>query len=86
MSTPRRLAGFGVALVAILGVGAGVGATVGPDVETTEEEAPAPIGQGVVAAAAGEGASCVRLLHDHLAPNLRPQVDAATDRGSRVPI
>ncbi len=53
MSTTRRLAGFGVALVAILGAGAGVGATVGPDVETVEEEAPAPIGQGGVAAAEG---------------------------------
>ncbi len=53
MSTTRRLAGFGIALVAILGAGAGVGATVGPDVETVEEEAPAPIGLGVVAAAEG---------------------------------
>ena len=53
MSATRRLAGFGVALVAILGVGAGVGATFGPDVETVEAEAPAPIGQGVVAAAEG---------------------------------
>jgi hypothetical protein len=53
MSTTHRLAGFGVALVAILGVGAGFGATVGPDVETIEEEAPAPIGLGVVAASEG---------------------------------
>lgn len=53
MSATRRLAGFGVALVAILGAGATVGATVGPDAETLEEEASAPIGQGVVAAAAG---------------------------------
>ena len=53
MNTTTRLAGFGVALVAILGVGAGVGAAIGPDVPTTEAEAPAPIGQGVVAAAEG---------------------------------
>ena len=51
--TTTRLAGFGVALVAILGVGAGLGAAVGPDVAETEAEAPAPIGQGVVAAAEG---------------------------------
>jgi hypothetical protein len=53
MNTSSRLAGFGIALVAILGVGAGVGAAIGPDVATTEEEAPAPIGQGVVAASKG---------------------------------
>ena len=53
MNTTTRLAGFGVALVAILGVGAGLGAAVGPDVAETEAEAPAPIGQGVVAAAEG---------------------------------
>jgi hypothetical protein len=53
MNTSTRLAGFGIALVAILGVGAGVGAAIGPDVPTTETEAPAPIGQGVVAAAEG---------------------------------
>jgi len=53
MNTTTRLAGFGVALVAILGVGAGVGAAIGPDVATTEQEALAPTGQGVVAAAEG---------------------------------
>jgi hypothetical protein len=53
MSTTTRLATFGVALVAILGFGAGLGAAVGPDVAETEAEAPAPIGQGVVAAAEG---------------------------------
>jgi hypothetical protein len=53
MNTTTRLAGFGIALVAILGVGAGVGAAIGPDTPTTEEEAPAPIGQGVVAASKG---------------------------------
>lgn len=53
MNTTTRLAGFGVALVAILGVGAGLGAAVGPDVLPAEAEAPAPIGQGVVAAAEG---------------------------------
>lgn len=53
MSATARLAGFGVALLAILAVGAGVGAAIGPDVAATEAEAPAPIGQGVVAAARG---------------------------------
>lgn len=53
MSTTTRLAGFGVALVAILGLGAAIGAAVGPDVAATEAEAPAPIGEGVVSAAEG---------------------------------
>ncbi len=53
MTTTTRLASFGVALVAILGVGAGLGAAVGSDVAETEADAPAPIGQGVVAAAEG---------------------------------
>lgn len=53
MNTTTRLAGFGVALVAILGIGAGLGAAVGPDVTQAEAEAPAPIGQGVVAGAKG---------------------------------
>ncbi len=64
MSTTRRLAGFGVALVAILGAGAGVGATVGPGVETVEEEAPAPIGQGVVTADAAAGTVIVESTHE----------------------
>jgi hypothetical protein len=53
MNTPARLAGFGVALIAILGVGAGLGAAIGPDVAPSVAGAPAPIGQGVVAAARG---------------------------------
>ena len=53
MNTSTRLAGFGLALITILGVGAGVGAAIGPNVTETESEAPAPIGQGVVAAARG---------------------------------
>jgi hypothetical protein len=53
MNTTTRLAGFGLALVAILGVGAGLGAAIGPDVPATEDEAPAPIGEGVVAASMG---------------------------------
>jgi hypothetical protein len=52
MST-TRLATFGVALFAVLGLGAGIGAAVGPDVPADKAEAPAPIGQGVVAAAEG---------------------------------
>ena len=53
MSTTTRLAAFGVALLVILGSGAGVGAAFGPNVDRTPAEAPAPIGQGVVAAARG---------------------------------
>ena len=53
MSTTTRLASFGVALVAVLGLGAGLGVAVGPDVQPTKAEAPAPIGQGVVSAAEG---------------------------------
>ena len=53
MNTSTRLASFGVALVAVLGLGAGLGAAVGPDVADIEAEAPAPIGQGVVSAAEG---------------------------------
>jgi hypothetical protein len=49
MSTTTKLAAFGVALVAIVGTGAGIGATVGPDATPAAAEAPAPIGQGVVA-------------------------------------
>ena len=49
MNTTTRLAAFGVALVAIVGVGAGLGAAIGPDVTQPAAEAPAPIGQGVVA-------------------------------------
>lgn len=53
MNTATRLGSFNIALIAILGIGAGVGAAIGPDVAETEAEAPAPIGQGVVAAAEG---------------------------------
>jgi hypothetical protein len=53
MSTTARLTSFGVALVALLGLGTGLGAALGPDVDATRTEAPAPIGQGVVAAAEG---------------------------------
>ena len=53
MSTTTRLAGFGVALIAILGLGAGLGAAIGPDVAATEADVPAPVGQGVVSAAEG---------------------------------
>jgi hypothetical protein len=53
MNPATRLAGFGVALVAIVGLGAALGAAIGPGVDATEDEAPAPIGQGVVAATRG---------------------------------
>jgi len=53
MNTTTRLAGFGVALVAVLGAGVGLGAAVGPDAVRPVADAPAPIGEGVVATAAG---------------------------------
>ena len=53
MNTTTKLAAFGLALVAIVGTGAGIGATVGPDATPAAAEAPAPIGQGVVATAEG---------------------------------
>jgi hypothetical protein len=53
MSPASRLAVFGAALVAIVGLGAGLGAAVGPHVDPPEPEAPAPVGQGAVAAARG---------------------------------
>ena len=65
MRTSTRLSSFGLALVAVFAVGAGVGALVGPDVTSADPEAPAPIGEGVVAAAAG-----YRLVPGN--PNLSP--------------
>jgi hypothetical protein len=53
MNATARLATFGLALGAVVGLGAGLGAAVGPDVAAPEVEAPAPTGQGVVAAAEG---------------------------------
>jgi hypothetical protein len=53
MRTTTRLAAFGVALVAVLGGGAGLGAAFGPDVTRAATEAPAPIGEGVVSTAQG---------------------------------
>lgn len=53
MRVPSRLAGFGLVLAAALGAGAALGATVGPDATTVETEAPAPVGDGVVATADG---------------------------------
>lgn len=48
MNTTTRLAAFGLSLVAALGLGAALGAAVGPDVTGGDAEAPAPIGDGVV--------------------------------------
>jgi len=53
VNTTTRLASFGVALLAVLGLGTGIGAAVGPDAPADKAQAPAPIGQGVVAAARG---------------------------------
>ena len=49
MKTATRIAGFAGVLVAAVSIGAGVGATVGPAATATVSEAPAPMGQGVVA-------------------------------------
>jgi hypothetical protein len=49
MSAATRIAVFGVILATAMGVGAGMGATVGPDAIRTEVPTPAPLGQGVVA-------------------------------------
>lgn len=48
-----RLVAFGVGLVAIVAVGAGLGALVGPTVATDQPVAPAPEGEGVVSARDG---------------------------------
>jgi hypothetical protein len=53
VNTTTRLATFGVALIAVVGAGVGLGATVGPDATRAEGEPPAPIGEGVVATAEG---------------------------------
>ena len=53
MTTGTRLACFGVALVVVLGAGAGLGAVAGPAVTKAAVEAPAPIGEGVVSTADG---------------------------------
>ena len=48
-SATTRIAVFGVVLVAAMGIGAGMGATVGPEPIQAEPTTPAPMGQGVVA-------------------------------------
>jgi hypothetical protein len=53
MNTTARLAAFGAGLVAVLGVGAGLGEVVGPDTTTATAEPPAPVGEGVVVTADG---------------------------------
>ena len=52
MNTPTKLAVFALGLVAVLGVGATVGSTVG-SAPATHAEAPVPHGEGVVAAESG---------------------------------
>ncbi len=53
MRTPTKLAAFGAGLVAALALGAGLGAAVGPDVSAPDEEAAAPIGEGITSTAEG---------------------------------
>jgi hypothetical protein len=52
MNAGTRLTSFALLLVAMLSIGAGLGATIGPSVDRVVE-APPPIGEGVVAAANG---------------------------------
>ena len=49
MSAVRRITVFGAILAAAMAIGAGMGATIGPDAIKTEASTPAPMGQGVVA-------------------------------------
>lgn len=53
MNATTRIAAFGLALVAVVGVGAALGAAVGPDVTRAEAEAAAPIGEGVASTEEG---------------------------------
>jgi len=53
MNATQRLVAFGAGLVAVVALGAGLGAAVGPDAVTAATEAPAPEGEGVVAARDG---------------------------------
>ena len=48
MNTPARLGAFGAGLVAVLAMGAAVGAAIGPSPTRNEAEAPPPAGEGVV--------------------------------------
>jgi hypothetical protein len=53
MRTPVKLLAFAVGLVAVFALGAGIGAAVGPAPATVEDEAPAPLGAGVVSSESG---------------------------------
>jgi hypothetical protein len=53
VNTVQRLTTFGAALAGIFAIGLGAGATLGPTASTTAAMAPAPIGEGVVAAKDG---------------------------------
>jgi hypothetical protein len=53
MKAPTRVAAFGVALAAVLGIGAATGAAIGPTPTKAPVMEPAPIGEGVVSAADG---------------------------------
>ncbi|MDQ2748239.1 MAG: hypothetical protein ABI775_09040 [Pseudonocardiales bacterium] len=53
MKPGTRIAGFAVALAAVLGGGAAVGAAIGPTPNKAPAMEPAPIGEGVVSAADG---------------------------------
>jgi hypothetical protein len=53
MKTPTKLVAFALSLVVVGVIGAAIGAAVGPEPATAEDEAPAPLGAGVVAAESG---------------------------------
>ena len=54
MRLPAKLVGFALGLVAVFAIGAGIGAAVGPEpANAGVEDAPAPLGAGVVSAESG---------------------------------
>ena len=53
MRTATRLGAFGLGLAAATGIGATLGATIGPAASIRTTEPPAPVGEGVVSAVDG---------------------------------
>jgi hypothetical protein len=53
LRTSTKLAGFAASLLAVLGLGVGLGAAIGPDITRADDEAPAPVGEGITSSAEG---------------------------------
>jgi len=53
LQTSTKLVGFVAGLLVVLALGAGLGAAVGPDVTRADDEAPAPVGEGITSSAEG---------------------------------